>query len=243
MTASGQSVPGRGKPSAAMGAGVAMTSNSPWVKPMGDLYERYVHLARPLVYGTGDVIYWQGEPSQGFYYLAKGRIRISLLRDDGSERILAVHEGPAHFGEAAACDGQPHFTSAVALEECHAYLFPVEKLLSIAREKPEIVLDLMRGMARKMRLLTLEVETLACLRAEQRVASMLMKLIHDYGAPTARGKALTLPVTHQELAAVTGMSRVTVTLILNKWEGEGIISKRRGHIEVLDEAHLRRRTG
>ncbi len=218
------------------------TFDSPWVKPMANWCERYVHQAQHRVYRAGSVIYWQGELSRGFYYLAQGRIRMSVFHEDGTEKILAVHEAPAHFGESAACDGLPHFTTVMALDDSHVHLFSRDSLLRIARENPEVTLDLMRGMACKMRLLTVQVETLALLRAEQRVAHMLIIMANAYGVPEARGKVLALPFTHQDLAAVTGTSRVTVTLILKQWKSQGIISKtRRGCIQVLDEARLRQR--
>lgn len=221
---------------------MATTFDSPWVRPMGNWCERYLPQAQHRVYRAGSIVYTQGDLPRGLYYLAQGRIRMSIFHEDGTEKILAVHAAPAHFGESAACDGLPHFTTVTTLEESHVHLFSRDYLLHIARENPEVMLGLMQGMACKMRLLTAQVETLALLRAEQRVAHMLTIMASSYGVPEAHGRIVALPLTHQDLAAVTGTSRVTVTLILKEWKSQGIISKtRRGCIQVLDEERLRQR--
>lgn len=218
-----------------------LTFDSPWVEAMYNRFESYLDLAQRELYRPGETVYWQGDAPRGVYYLAKGRVQMSVVLEDGTEKILAVHNAPAHFGESSACEGQPHFTTVTAVCDSQTYLFSIDKLLHIAREEPQIFLDLMIGMARKMRLLTVEVETLTLLRAEQRLAYLLTKLANNHGIPANPGTLLNLSLTHQDLAGMTGMSRVTVTLIMNEWARHGIVSQApRGHIRILDEIGLHR---
>lgn len=218
-----------------------LTFDSPWVEAMYNRFESYLHLAQCRLYRPREVIYWQGDLPKGVYYLAKGRVRMSVLLEDGTEKTLAVHNAPAHFGESSACERQPHFTTVTAVADTQTYLFSIENLLRIAREEPEVFPDLMRGMARKMRLLTMQVETLTLLRAEQRLAYMLTKLANNHGLPAQPGRLLNLSLTHQELAGMTGTSRVTVTLIMNQWARQGIVSQApRKRIRILDELRLHR---
>lgn len=216
-----------------------LSFDSPWVESMYSRFDSYLHLAQCRLYRPGEVIYWQGDLPKGIYYLAKGRIRMSVLLEDGTEKTLAIHNAPAHFGESSACERQPHFTTVTAVADTQTYLFSIEKLLHIAKEEPQVFLDLMRGMARKMRLLTMQVETLTLLRAEQRLAYMLTKLVNNHGTPAQPGRLLNLPLTHQELAGMAGTSRVTVTLIMNQWARQGIVSQgSRRRIRILDEGKL-----
>lgn len=215
--------------------------DSPWVESMCNRFDSYLHLAQCRLYRPGEVIYWQGDVPKGTYYLAKGRIRVSVVLEDGTEKALAIHDAPAHFGESSACEGQPHFTIVTAVTDTETYLFSVENLLQIVKEEPQVFLDLMKGMARKMRLLTMQVETLTLLRAEQRLAYMLTKLTNNHGVPAQLGQLLNLPLTHQELAGMAGTSRVTVTLIMNQWAKQGIVSQSaRRRIRIIDQAKLAR---
>jgi CRP-like cAMP-binding protein len=48
----------------------------------------------------------------------------------------------------------------------------------------------------------------------------------------------TLPLTQQFLAQMIGVQRTSVTLIARRLQESGLITYRRGHIEVLDPVHL-----
>ncbi len=55
------------------------------------------------MYQAGEIVYLQGEMSKAFYFLHKGKVKVSILREDGSEKTLAIQEGNTFFGESAAC--------------------------------------------------------------------------------------------------------------------------------------------
>lgn len=213
--------------------------DSPWVKSCTNIWEQTIlKYGEPRTYGPGCIIYSQGEVSRGFYYLQQGRVKISIYRKDGGEKILAIHHAPATFGETAAFDGGPQFTTATTLEPCRIYLFPQKIFLDLFRQRPELATDLVRSIGRKMRLLALQVEDLTFLDSSSRIAHMLLKLAHDYGKHTPEGIVITLPITHQELADVVGVSRVTATTILNRLEQMGILKKKRCQILLKDERRL-----
>jgi CRP-like cAMP-binding protein len=61
--------------------------------------------------GPGQLLFRQGDkvkPGAGaLYCLVKGRLKVSSLREDGKEAILAVLEPGSWFGEIALIDQQP----------------------------------------------------------------------------------------------------------------------------------------
>ena len=74
------------------------------------------------LYSRGQVIYLQGEPGTCFYYLKKGRVRVFLISDEGSEKTVTVREAGSILGEAAFLDGEPRTTSARAVTDCELVL-------------------------------------------------------------------------------------------------------------------------
>lgn len=214
------------------------TCDSPWIKPGLPFLDSLLEEGELRVYRPGTVIYFQGEYSPGLLYVQKGSFKVSIYHEDGREKILGIQEAPTTFGEASAFDGEAYFCTAVALSQCHVYLFRNAVVAKLIRTYPEISFSIMESMSRKFRALALEVQELAFMDAPHRIAHLLTKLFADYGVLTTAGEKLSMPITHEELANMAGMSRVTVTTVLNRMQQQGIIEKKRRTIYILDKERL-----
>jgi CRP-like cAMP-binding protein len=68
---------------------------------------------------------------------------------------------------------------------------------------------------------------------ESRLARWFLSACH-------RGDTLQVAVTHDELARLLGVRRSTVTLTTGKFQDDGLIHYRRGHVEIEDQTGLER---
>jgi CRP/FNR family transcriptional regulator len=185
------------------------------------------------------MIYLQGETSRSFFFVKKGKVKISILKEDGSEKILAIQEENTFFGESAAFDRHPYFATAAALEESQINVIPVERAEALIMEHPEVAFVVIRRIIRKLRLLGFQVEDFAFLDAQKRIAHIIIKLSTEVGEPCPEGITIQRGITHEDLANLTGLSRVRVTTILNNLERAKIITKRRLALTVIDPEKLR----
>jgi CRP/FNR family transcriptional regulator, cyclic AMP receptor protein len=219
-----------------------VTPNSPYVTWDPKEFENEISLLlsvssyRP--YTDRETIYLQGETSQAFYFLKSGKVKISILNEDGSEKILAIHEQNTFFGESAAFDGHPYFETAVSIGDSEINAIPTEKAKSIIVRHPEVSFMIIRRIIRKLRLLGLQVENFAFLDAQKRIVLILLQLMNEVGEEADDGVTIQKGITHEDLANLTGLSRVRVTTILNDLERAGIITKKRLALTVTDPARL-----
>ncbi|HEY9844870.1 MAG TPA: Crp/Fnr family transcriptional regulator [Candidatus Caenarcaniphilales bacterium] len=72
-----------------------------------------------------------------------------------------------------------------------------------------------------------------CKSADLCLMQLLLWLAQKFGCEVNQGKLITLRLTHQEIAETTGMTRVTVTRLLNQFEREGRIGRCRQHLILL----------
>lgn len=72
-----------------------------------------------------------------------------------------------------------------------------------------------------------------CKRAHLCLMQLLQWLAQRFGREVHQGKLINLPLTHQEIAETTGLTRVTITRLLNQFEREGMIRQCRGHLILL----------
>ncbi len=199
-----------------------------------------VSISRPRPCAPGELIYVQGEESRHrFYLIEKGKVKISLLSRDGSEKIIIIQEKNTLFGYAAALDNHPHFQTATAMEETVLRIINVKDFLGLVETHPKVSLLMITAFARVTRMLVLQIEDFSFLDAEKRVAHMICKLAQEVGQKTQRGLLIAKKVTQEEIAGLTGVSRVSVSLALNHFEDLYILRKKRNIIEVFDMEKLK----
>ncbi len=190
-------------------------------------------------YGKGKIIYLQDEKTDAFFFVRKGRVKISILKEDGSEETIRIQENNTFFGEYAAFDGHPHFATAVAVEKSEISRLPLAAVESVIEAHPKVAFLIISRIIRKFRSLAFQVEDLAFLDAQRRIAHMLMSLATEVGEHGALGTTIRKGMTHEDLAHLTGLSRVRVTTILNNLERANIIRKMRGALTITDPTKLR----
>jgi CRP-like cAMP-binding protein len=78
-------------------------------------------------------------------------------------------------------------------------------------------------------------EIVRCGQAEESLLRLLTWLAQRFGRETQQGRQIDLRLTHQELAELTGLTRVTVTRLLSSFEKRGLIQRNQKQIVVLPE--------
>ena len=104
---------------------------SPTVSPFllaepGPVSRRIEALGVPRPVCAGQHLYRQGEPSSSFHIVVSGRVRVHMLRPDGTVRVISWAEPGASLGEGVCFDGGLNQVSATAITPC--------ELLAVGRE-------------------------------------------------------------------------------------------------------------
>lgn len=188
------------------------------------IWEELVGEGIPRRLAPGEVLYRQGDPARFWYYVHAGRVQASILRADGTEKIIEVMGPGSILGEGPACDGLPYFATVVALDPSLVYAFPAAALPGFMGRRPQVAMHLLRMMARKQRVLALQVEDMAFLGATARVARLFLRLLRDYGVPDREGTRIHLRLTHEQMAGITGLCRVSVTRAVGRLKRQGVLA-------------------
>ncbi|SCK52288.1 cAMP-binding domain of CRP or a regulatory subunit of cAMP-dependent protein kinases [Variovorax sp. HW608] len=209
---------------------------NPWFASIGRAQREALLGAAELIHvRRGAMVFRQGDPvhvaGTGFYGLAGGTIKISTLRQDGREAILAVLEPGNWFGEISLIDGSPRTHDATALSALDLLVVPYEAFArqmqdaAFARAIAALLAARVRGLYGLM-----EDATLRGLRA--RVARRLMSLARgDVTQSPALRRTVSLP--QEALAMMLGVTRQTLSKELNAMAEEGVIALGYGRIELL----------
>ena len=201
-----------------------VTSQNKW-----DVLEN-THTSRN--YPKNKMIYWQEAPAGEFYYLKSGSVKIFLSSENGMEKTLTVLKSGSIFGEAAFFDGLPRVSSAKTLVESEIITVTRQSLMDCFRREPQLAMNLLMYLSQTIRMLSAQVDTMTFLQADRRIAQLLLKL-------AANG---TVSATHDDIAGLAGVSRVTVSRILNRFAQNGWIAPHYREVQILNEAGLKKFT-
>ena len=55
-------------------------------------------------YRKGEIVFSQGDPADEVFYLQKGKVKVTVISEQGKEAVVAILEGDEFFGEGCLPD-------------------------------------------------------------------------------------------------------------------------------------------
>lgn len=180
----------------------------------------------------------QGTPSDAFYTIASGRVKIFRMLPNGKDVILEVFGTGDPVGALAAYDGRPFPASAAALDDATCVVIPRGVFFRLLEEHPSLVRGLMLGLTHRLVELTNRVTELSGARIEPRFARLFLKLTAEKGRDGRGGTFVPLALSRQELADMTGTTIETAIRIMSRWGKQGIVRTEKDGFVVVDRDAL-----
>jgi len=209
--------------------------------PSSDM-TRIGDLVRLEVVDAGAVIVSQAEPSAEACVVLAGTLKVYVEQPDGSDVVLAV-VGPGEVvGELNLIDHRGRSANVVALERSRLLWLDEGSFRACLKSMPQLTENVLALLARRLRLANAQVQALATLDIQCRIAHQLLALADAYGASDASGDTqLRLQLTEAEFAGMVGASRTKVHQVLAVFERNGFLSRdSRDRITLRDRPALRR---
>ncbi len=181
-----------------------------------------------------ETVYHPGSPSTAIYLVEEGRVKLSYLHPSGKRITLALRGPGEVFGQMALVGEKRRRHHAEALEDSELVRVEKDAFLLAARRRPEIFAELLGVFGLWVQEIEEIVEDLAFRDIQTRLSRQLLRLSHEYGVKTKNGILIGFRLTHRDLAEMIGSARENTTVVLNRFEREGILDKRRYQIVIKD---------
>ena len=181
------------------------------------------HLAIRKRYPKDTVVFFENEEGDFFFTITEGRIKVTILGDDGREVILSVLGPGDFFGEMALLDNEPRSATAIAVEESELLSLHRNDFQTVLNDNKSITSALIRVLSARLRRANHQISTLALLDVYGRVARVIVDMAREEGKRLRDGRIAFRRATHQEIANRIGTTRETVTRMLKDLERQGLI--------------------
>lgn len=189
-------------------------------------------------YHKGEMLFEQDTPSDAFYTIASGRVKIFRMLPTGKDMILEVFGRGDPLGAVAAYADKPFPASAVALEDTVCVVIPRPAFFRLLEAHPSLVRGLLLGMTVRLVELTNRIAELSGSRIEPRFARLFLKLAGDMGRHERGGTFIPLALSRQELADMTGTTIETAIRIMSRWNKDAIVHTDKDGFLILNRAAL-----
>jgi len=203
-----------------------------------DDLERIASLAVPRSFGSGEVVFREGDASDTCYVVRSGRARAIREHPDGRLITLATFGPGDIFGELAMFEDERRSATVEALEETSvvAVLGPdMRRLMSI---HPGISMRLAIALGRRLRESNERLARQSFQTVQSRVAVVLRELVGQAITEGAPESEVHLVTTQAGIAQLAGSSRESASRFLAVLERAGVISQGRGRLVVHDPPAL-----
>jgi len=164
------------------------------------------------------------QASTMIYILVEGAVKVQVEQPDGSLVVVAVLGPDQVLGELSQADGLGCSATVELLEASVVLRMPAGYYQHLLHTIPTLSANVQRQLAQRLRLATQQIIALTTFGAEGRVAAQIRALAQTYGQPNATGlRQIPFRLTQGTLAAMTGLSRVRVNQVLQRFQAEQII--------------------
>jgi CRP/FNR family transcriptional regulator, cyclic AMP receptor protein len=185
-------------------------------------------------YKKGEVVFSQGDPADAVFYILQGRVKVSVLSEQGKEAVVGIC-GPDEFcGEGCLTGQTRRLATTGAITGCKIMRLEKAALSRVIHEEPEFGEFFIAHLLTRTVRVEEDLVDLLFNCSEKRLARALLLLANfgDDGKP----RLISAKISQETLAEMIGTTRSRVSHFMNKFRAMGFIDYS-GHIDGHIEVH------
>jgi CRP/FNR family transcriptional regulator, cyclic AMP receptor protein len=172
-------------------------------------------------YSKGQVIFSQGDTCDAVFYVQKGKVKITVVSEQGKEAVVAILGTDDFFGEGCLAGQLQRISTVTAMTESVIARLEKAAIVRLIHEKPafsEMFIAHLLG-----RTIRVEADLVDQLfnSSEKRLARMLL-LLANFGRDS-KPEPIIAKISQETLAEMIGTTRSRVSAFMNKFRELGFI--------------------
>lgn len=197
-----------------------------------EIKNKILSMGRPLVLKKGETIFRQGDSFECLYVLCSGSAKTLLLSNDGDEQLTDFYF-PNDIIGFSSIEQKTHSVTAITLELSSVYEISADKMKKLSTEDVSLLNYLINMISRQI-CHAQNMQLITCQKnAEQRVSNFLICLSARFSSNGYSPTKFRLSMSRAEMANNLGLTPETVSRIITKLCGQGIIAIEGKNIRII----------
>ena len=180
-------------------------------------------------YRQGQIVFSQGDPADEVFYIQKGKVKVTVVSEQGKEAVVAILAADEFFGEGCLAGQAQRIATVAAMTESVIVRLEKAAIVRVIHQEPafsEMFIAHLLG-----RTIRVEADLVDQLfnSSEKRLARVLL-LLANFGKE-GKPEPIIAKISQETLAEMIGTTRSRVSFFMNKFRKLGFIDYN-GGIEV-----------
>jgi CRP/FNR family transcriptional regulator, cyclic AMP receptor protein len=204
-------------------------------KPPKDMFDAKVFLAKVgvgktiLEFHKNQKVFEQGETADTVFYIQTGKVKLTVLSEQGKEAVVAILEPKQFFGEGCMNGHKLRISTAIAIEDCVITSITKAAMIATIHNEPKFSELFMAYLLSRNSRIEEDLIDQLFNSSERRLARLLL-LLANFGKEGSP-QSINPNISQATLAEMIGTTRSRVSHFMNRFRKLGLISYN-GHIEV-----------
>jgi len=180
-------------------------------------------------YRKGEVVFSQGDPADAVFYIQKGKVKVTVVSEQGKEAVVAILGADEFFGEGCLAGQTQRIARVVTMADSVFMRLDRAAVVGVIHEEPAFSeMFIAHLLTRTIRIEADLVDQLFN-SSERRLARLLL-LLANFGKE-GKPEPIIAKISQETLAGMVGTTRSRVSYFMNKFRKLGFIQYN-GGIEV-----------
>jgi CRP/FNR family transcriptional regulator, polysaccharide utilization system transcription regulator len=174
------------------------------------------------IYRKGQVLFNEGGHPFGVYCVNKGKIKVSIIGDEGKEQIVRLAKDGDVLGYRSMLASERYNATATALEDSQVCFIPKDIFLGALKKDSSLSIEIMKLLSTQLKEAEIKLTHLAQKPVRERLAETLLFLKETYGFEP-NTEILSVQLSREEIANLVGTATETAIRLLSELNKERII--------------------
>jgi CRP/FNR family cyclic AMP-dependent transcriptional regulator len=184
-----------------------------------------------LPFQKKNAIFTQGDPTDGLFFIQKGKVRLSVVSEGGKEATLGILSEGDFFGEGGLAGQLLRMSSAIAMTDCLLLHIEKKAMMQAMSLQPKLSAMFLKYLLKRNIRYQDDLVDQLFNSSEKRLARVLL-LMAQFGKEGV--SEMSVPRLSQEtLAEMVGTTRSRVSFFMNRFRKLGFIK-----YDVGDNLHV-----
>jgi len=182
----------------------------------------------------GQFLFKHGDPCENYVFVRSGSVRVELLSSNGQQLMLYRIQDRQSCIMTTSCllSNCQYYAHAITETPVELLLIPHSTFHNRLDDTPAFRDFVFDSFARRLSMLMRRTSEIATRSVDQRLAAALLAAADRFHPDKI------LMLTHEQLAVEAGTAREVISRRLANFEKQGLVTRHRGAVEILNSREL-----
>lgn len=167
-----------------------------------------------------EIIFQEGNYPSHYYQVVSGKVKMNNFSADGREFIQNIFTSGQSFGEPPLFIEERYPANAIAVSNAKIIQLPKSDFYEMMRQNNEVSLAMNKSLSRRLYYKSIMAPDIASQDPDNRIMTLLNYLKSHQQAVEETSSPLTIDLTRQQIADLTGLRVETVIRTLKRLESD-----------------------